>query len=85
MKGEAAYEDPIREEQRRRTPKAHALIDRCWEVLQTCADEAKRKEIHGLIFALGFIARSPRDIDHDTWGGFDAEAEEMLNRAAVAA
>ncbi len=66
-------------------PKACALIVRCWVVLEKLLDEEKRGEIHGLLVALGPIARSGHDIDAtDYWGDFEAQCEEMLGRAEAA-
>lgn len=60
----------------RRAPLTAALLDRCWMLLQTEADEDKRTAINGVILLLHGPYRRGREADEAD----RREAEEMLLR-----
>jgi len=62
--------------ERERAPLTCALLERCWELLQTVEDIEARGRLHGVAFLLTGPARRGHEADEDD----RREAEETLLR-----
>lgn len=68
--------EALRKWQRKRAPLTHALLDRCYVLLQTLVDEDQRTAINGLILLLHGPYSRGREADEAD----RQEATEMLMR-----